>query len=112
MNLRKFLEQLRAMRNGPHHGYTWRPAREHGWVRTNEPCSVGTCHCPITALAEDTTGGVYTPSFVRSAGKMLGLSEATMNHIVDASDANYDVDLPAIRTLRKRICEALQGDAA
>lgn len=119
MTLREFLEQVRAMRNGPHHRYSWRLPEPEGTgvIRTTNLNSVGQCHCPITALAEDTDGSVYLSTGFRNAGKMLGLSDATMNHIVDAADClGQHYENPHHRklltTLRKRICEALQGAGA
>lgn len=119
MTLREFIEGLRAMRNGPHHPYSWQPVRgfEFALIRTNEENLTGYCHCPITALAEDTTGNLYRPSGMRNAGKMLGLSDAAINHIVDAADClerNYDDPhhQKMLRTLRNRICEALRAEDA
>ena len=118
MTLRKFLEELRAMRTGPHHDYTWRAdADSETIIRTHEQNRVGQCHCPITALAEDTDGSVYLTTGARNAGKLLGLSDATINHILDAADAmgqHYETECgrKLLTTLRKKICEALQGAGA
>ena len=119
MTLREFLAELRAMRAGPHHPYTWRQPHPEGTglIRANEENLTGYCHCPITALAEDTTGDLYRPSGMRNAGKALGLSDAAINHIVDAADClgNHYENMhnrKLLVTLRKRICEALQGAGA
>lgn len=117
MTLREFIEELRAMREGPHHPYEWRlPDPEGvGVIRTKNLNTVGWCHCPITALAEDTTGDVYTSGIC--AGRTLGLSKATANHIMDAADClGHHIQDPHHRrlltTLRKKMCEALQGAGA
>ncbi|MCY4430438.1 MAG: hypothetical protein OXC11_08610 [Rhodospirillales bacterium] len=121
MQLREFIAELKRMREGQYHDYSWHTVGECPAIRSVETTAPvpdqSCCHCPITALAEDLTGNIYSPFKVGSAGREIGLSEPAVAHILEAADGSCRIEdvegaemlarFTLIKTLREAMLAAL-----